>query len=219
MNNKVSHKNQNVKSALNYENLSAEISPNKASINGFVNGNEEKKSKKSNKRDKKSKVIENQSNDIKSEIECTNHKSEDSSSSKKNTGSKKKKNAPKVNVTSESKKETQENVQLVNSEVLCTAEDLIANFKDVTLNKELCDTVNNSETKNPEPTQVEEPKKPDLPPVEYVQYESELQMPMIMKLIQKDLSEPYSIYTYRYFIHNWPKLCFLVSCLFPFLMQ
>ncbi|KAL3267296.1 hypothetical protein HHI36_011427 [Cryptolaemus montrouzieri] len=34
-------------------------------------------------------------------------------------------------------------------------------------------------------------------------------MPLIMKIIQKDLSEPYSIYTYRYFIHNWPKLCFL----------
>ncbi|KAG8224266.1 hypothetical protein J437_LFUL001646 [Ladona fulva] len=34
-------------------------------------------------------------------------------------------------------------------------------------------------------------------------------MPDIMRLIQKDLSEPYSIYTYRYFIHNWPKLCFL----------
>lgn len=50
----------------------------------------------------------------------------------------------------------------------------------------------------------------DVPPIEYVQYQSELQMPMIMKLIQKDLSEPYSIYTYRYFIHNWPKLCFLV---------
>lgn len=49
-----------------------------------------------------------------------------------------------------------------------------------------------------------------LPPIEYVQYESELQMPMIMRIIQKDLSEPYSIYTYRYFIHNWPKLCFLV---------
>lgn len=46
--------------------------------------------------------------------------------------------------------------------------------------------------------------------IEYVQYESELQMPLIMKIIQKDLSEPYSIYTYRYFIHNWPKLCFLV---------
>lgn len=48
------------------------------------------------------------------------------------------------------------------------------------------------------------------PNIEYIQYESELQMPMIMKIIQKDLSEPYSIYTYRYFIHNWPNLCFLV---------
>lgn len=46
--------------------------------------------------------------------------------------------------------------------------------------------------------------------VTYVQYQSELQMPDIMRLIQKDLSEPYSIYTYRYFIHNWPMLCFLV---------
>jgi len=45
--------------------------------------------------------------------------------------------------------------------------------------------------------------------VVYVQYQSELQMPDIMRLIQKDLSEPYSIYTYRYFIHNWPMLCFL----------
>ncbi|XP_017756904.1 PREDICTED: N-alpha-acetyltransferase 30-like isoform X1 [Eufriesea mexicana] len=45
--------------------------------------------------------------------------------------------------------------------------------------------------------------------IRYVSYTSELQMPNIMKLIQKDLSEPYSIYTYRYFIYNWPKLCFL----------
>lgn len=43
----------------------------------------------------------------------------------------------------------------------------------------------------------------------YVVYESEEQMPDIIRLITKDLSEPYSIYTYRYFIHNWPKLCFL----------
>lgn len=47
--------------------------------------------------------------------------------------------------------------------------------------------------------------------IRYVRYESELQMPWIMRLITKDLSEPYSIYTYRYFIHNWPQLCFLVS--------
>ncbi|GAB6024877.1 hypothetical protein CHUAL_009990 [Chamberlinius hualienensis] len=45
--------------------------------------------------------------------------------------------------------------------------------------------------------------------IRYEVYTSELQMGVIMKLIQKDLSEPYSIYTYRYFIHNWPKLCFL----------
>ncbi|KAJ6623027.1 N-alpha-acetyltransferase 30A [Pseudolycoriella hygida] len=45
--------------------------------------------------------------------------------------------------------------------------------------------------------------------ITYRVYENELQMPDIMRLIQKDLSEPYSIYTYRYFIHNWPKLCFL----------
>lgn len=46
--------------------------------------------------------------------------------------------------------------------------------------------------------------------VKYVCYKNEQQMKDIMRLIQKDLSEPYSIYTYRYFIHNWPKLCFLV---------
>lgn len=48
--------------------------------------------------------------------------------------------------------------------------------------------------------------------IEYLEYENELQMPDIIRLIQKDLSEPYSIYTYRYFIHNWPKLCFLAMC-------
>ena len=47
--------------------------------------------------------------------------------------------------------------------------------------------------------------------LEYRVYECELQMADIMRLITRDLSEPYSIYTYRYFIHNWPKLCFLVS--------
>lgn len=47
--------------------------------------------------------------------------------------------------------------------------------------------------------------------VTFVPYESELQLPHIMRLMKADLSEPYSIYTYRYFIHNWPNLCFLVS--------
>jgi hypothetical protein len=47
--------------------------------------------------------------------------------------------------------------------------------------------------------------------IKYVEYKDEQQMPLIMNLITKDLSEPYSIYTYRYFIHNWPYLCFLVG--------
>ena len=50
--------------------------------------------------------------------------------------------------------------------------------------------------------------------VEYVQYTTELQMPHIMRLMKADLSEPYSIYTYRYFIHNWPHLCLLVNFFF-----
>ncbi|XP_023320330.1 N-alpha-acetyltransferase 30-like [Eurytemora carolleeae] len=45
--------------------------------------------------------------------------------------------------------------------------------------------------------------------IQYEGYKCELQMPDIMRLIQADLSEPYSIYTYRYFIHNWPNLCYI----------
>merc|ERR1712072_111751 len=45
--------------------------------------------------------------------------------------------------------------------------------------------------------------------VEYSQWKDETQMPLVMGLIEKDLSEPYSIFTYRYFINNWPSLCIL----------
>ncbi|KAI8973240.1 putative acyltransfersase [Mycotypha africana] len=45
--------------------------------------------------------------------------------------------------------------------------------------------------------------------IAYNEYQSELQLPEIIRLIENDLSEPYSVYTYRYFIHNWPNLCFL----------
>ncbi|GAA50783.1 N-alpha-acetyltransferase 30 NatC catalytic subunit [Clonorchis sinensis] len=47
--------------------------------------------------------------------------------------------------------------------------------------------------------------------IQFRQYRSEEDLQRIMPLISKDLSEPYSIYTYRYFIYNWPKLCILVS--------
>ncbi|KAF9428846.1 hypothetical protein BGZ94_000794 [Podila epigama] len=49
-----------------------------------------------------------------------------------------------------------------------------------------------------------------LPPIDYVGYESEHQLAGMMALIENDLSEPYSIYTYRYFLHQWPKLSFLI---------
>ena len=32
-----------------------------------------------------------------------------------------------------------------------------------------------------------------------------------MDLIDNELSEPYSIFTYRYFVSQWPDLCFLAN--------
>lgn len=55
-------------------------------------------------------------------------------------------------------------------------------------------------------------KRKSLPPgIEIVPYTDEEQLTLLIPLIEKDLSEPYSIYTYRYFLHNWPQLCYLVS--------
>lgn len=50
-------------------------------------------------------------------------------------------------------------------------------------------------------------------PLRYVQYEHGLEsryLPAIRSLISKDLSEPYSIYVYRYFLCQWAHLCFMV---------
>ena len=40
-------------------------------------------------------------------------------------------------------------------------------------------------------------------------YVDERDLPIVMHLIDNELSEPYSIFTYRYFLHQWPHLCFL----------
>jgi hypothetical protein len=51
----------------------------------------------------------------------------------------------------------------------------------------------------------------------YVQYESEKEneyVAAMRQLISKDLSEPYSIYVYRYFLYQWGDLCFMV-CFSP----
>ena len=52
------------------------------------------------------------------------------------------------------------------------------------------------------------------PGIRYVQYESSKEpeyVPKIRQLISKDLSEPYSIYVYRYFLYQWGDLCFMVG--------
>ncbi|KAI4710393.1 N-alpha-acetyltransferase 30 [Alternaria sp. Ai002NY15] len=53
-------------------------------------------------------------------------------------------------------------------------------------------------------------KEPD--DLQYVQYEpskEEQYLPAIRQLISKDLSEPYSIYVYRYFLYQWGDLCYM----------
>ena len=44
----------------------------------------------------------------------------------------------------------------------------------------------------------------------YSTYESETSLRSIMELVEKDLSEPYSVFTYRYFVNRWPELCEMV---------
>ncbi|KAH0565319.1 N-alpha-acetyltransferase 30 [Trichoglossum hirsutum] len=46
----------------------------------------------------------------------------------------------------------------------------------------------------------------------YVQYDSckeDIYLEAIRQIISKDLSEPYSIYVYRYFLYQWGDLCFM----------
>jgi peptide alpha-N-acetyltransferase len=43
----------------------------------------------------------------------------------------------------------------------------------------------------------------------HLQYKDEHDLPIVMDLIDRSLSEPYSVFTYRYFLHQWPHLCYL----------
>lgn len=199
---------------------------NRKGLNGLVNGVEKGKSGR-----KKNKVVENHRKDDGkakgSEISGT----EAEESGGKGTKPKKKnKGAPKQNDTSEltkldlcsiinrsrepiacsSKTETAFRI----TDTAVNTETLIDDLKDLNIDTELSDIAATVTGGPVVEEKVEKEAREELPPIDYVQYESELQMPMIMKLIQKDLSEPYSIYTYRYFIHNWPKLCFLVRLWF-----
>lgn len=46
--------------------------------------------------------------------------------------------------------------------------------------------------------------------ITYVSYGGEHHLPLVMSLVDAELSEPYSIFTYRYFVYQWPQLTFLV---------
>lgn len=47
--------------------------------------------------------------------------------------------------------------------------------------------------------------------ITYVTYSKEEELQAMIKMIEVELPEPYSIYTYRYFLSNWPNLTFLVQ--------
>lgn len=50
----------------------------------------------------------------------------------------------------------------------------------------------------------------DVRDLTFEQYTDEdTQLPLISGLIDQELSEPYSVFTYRYFLNNWPELCFM----------
>ncbi|XBJ15968.1 N-alpha-acetyltransferase MAK3-like [Triticum dicoccoides] len=45
--------------------------------------------------------------------------------------------------------------------------------------------------------------------IAYVSYGGEQHLSLVMSLVDAELSEPYSIFTYRYFVYLWPQLTLL----------
>lgn len=71
---------------------------------------------------------------------------------------------------------------------------------------------------NPHPNPAHSMPSPSPTPLNYIQYSptrESLYLPTIRSLISKDLSEPYSIYVYRYFLYQWGELCYLVNTPLP----
>jgi len=51
--------------------------------------------------------------------------------------------------------------------------------------------------------------KVDPSQIEMDTFKSEQDLQIIISMIEKELSEPYPIYTYRYFVQKWPHLTYL----------
>jgi peptide alpha-N-acetyltransferase len=49
----------------------------------------------------------------------------------------------------------------------------------------------------------------------YVSYSDEEMMPDVQRLVSADLSEPYSVFVYRYFLNQWPELCICAYTIDP----
>ncbi|XP_061358791.1 N-alpha-acetyltransferase MAK3-like [Gastrolobium bilobum] len=49
----------------------------------------------------------------------------------------------------------------------------------------------------------------DASEIEYVNYGGEHHLPLVINLVNQELSEPYSIFMYRYFVYLWPHVSFL----------
>lgn len=67
---------------------------------------------------------------------------------------------------------------------------------------------------NDDAVQEPNPSKASADDLHYICYGEEKEspyLPAIRQLISKDLSEPYSIYVYRYFLYQWGELCFMVA--------
>lgn len=60
--------------------------------------------------------------------------------------------------------------------------------------------------KAPETNTEEKPIKIDINDVTYRKYEKTDDIHTIIKMIETELSEPYSIFLYRYFFDNFPEL-------------
>ncbi|BGP32086.1 N-alpha-acetyltransferase 30 [Rhodotorula toruloides] len=51
-------------------------------------------------------------------------------------------------------------------------------------------------------------RRDDVDEITYRAYRGEEDMDVIVELVDDELSEPYNLYTYRYFLDDWPHLCF-----------
>lgn len=45
--------------------------------------------------------------------------------------------------------------------------------------------------------------------ITYKRYKGDVDLGTVAQLVDCELSEPYTVYTYRYFLHQWPTLCYI----------